>query len=165
MNDSPSWHSLDMVFVTGRKRMQLPIYHKVTSHSVVQVVHKVFMYLIHFPCDFLSRSFLPPWFKETSSIYSCSIILICDLVLSSSPSTSYVLVNMHSQFRLIEWSMVYWTVIHKWWWVRYSSSSSLITELTCVSLSSSSYYVQQVITNECVSNGVVTHQWSKTHLP
>src|SRR3954465_11550885 len=102
-----------MVFVAGRKRMQLPSYRKLTSHSVVQVVHKVFMYLIHFPCDFFSRLFLPPWLKETPSLYSYSITLICDLVLSSSPSTSYMLVNMPSQFRFIECSMVYWTVIHK----------------------------------------------------
>src|SRR3954471_12423280 len=88
-----------MVFVAGRKRMQLPSCRKVTSHSVVQVVDKVFMYLIQFPCDFLSRLFLPPWLKETSTIYSYSITLICDLVFSSSPSMSYVLVNMHSQFR------------------------------------------------------------------
>src|ERR1041385_5308328 len=88
-----------MVFVAGRKRMQLPSYCKVTSHLVVQVIHKVSMYLIQFPSDFLSRLFLPPWLKETPSIYSYSLTLICDLVLSSSPSTSYVLVNMHSQFR------------------------------------------------------------------
>src|SRR3954471_2187621 len=88
-----------MVFVTGRKRMQLPSYRKVTNHLVDQVVHKVFMYLIHFPCDFLSMLFLPPRLKETPPICSYSITLICDLVLSSSPSTSYVLVNMHSQFR------------------------------------------------------------------
>src|ERR1041384_6229357 len=87
-----------MVFVAGRKWMQLPSYRKVTIHSVVQVLHKVFMYHIQFPCDFLRRLFLPPRLKETPSIYSFSIILICDLVLSSSPSTSYVLVNMHSQF-------------------------------------------------------------------
>src|SRR3954464_15431045 len=85
-----------MIFVAGRKRTQLPSDRKVTSHSIVQVVHKVFMYLIQFPSDFLSRLFLPPWLKETPSIYS--ITLICDLVLSSSPSTSYVLVNTHSQF-------------------------------------------------------------------
>src|SRR3954468_6996230 len=90
-----------MVFVAGRKWMQLPSYRKVTSHLVVQVVHKVFMYLIHFPCDLLGRLFLPSWLKETTSIYSYSITLICGLVLSSSPSTSYVLVLliMHSQFR------------------------------------------------------------------
>src|ERR1041385_4224332 len=88
-----------MVFVAGRKRMQLPNYRKVTSHLVVQVMHKVFMYLIQFPSDFLSRLFLPTLLKETPSIYSYSIALICDLALSSSPSTSYVLVNMHSQFR------------------------------------------------------------------
>src|SRR3954464_15945957 len=88
-----------MIFVAGRKRTQLPSDRKVTSHSIVQVVHKVFMYLIHFPSDFLSRLFLPPWLKETSSIYSNSITMICDQVLSISPSTSYVLVNMHSQFR------------------------------------------------------------------
>ena len=133
VNDSPSWHGLDMVFVSRRKRMQLLSYRKVTSHSVVQVIHKVFMYLIQFPSDFLSRLFLPSWLKETLSIYSYSITLICDQVLSSFPSTSYVLVNMHSQFRFIEWSMVYWTFIYKWRWVRNSSSSFSITELSGVS--------------------------------
>src|SRR4051812_27014784 len=88
-----------MVFVAGRRRMPLPGYRKVTSPSVSQVVHKVSMYLIHFPSDFLSRLFLPPKLKETPSIHSYSITLICDQVLSSSPRTSYVLVNMHSQFR------------------------------------------------------------------
>src|SRR3954464_14754251 len=66
-----------------------------------QVVHKVFMYLIQFPCDFLSRLFLPSWLKETPSIYSYSITLICDLVLLSSSTMSYVLMsfNTHLQFR------------------------------------------------------------------
>ena len=139
VNDSPSWHSLDVVFVAGRKRTQLPSYRKVTSHSVVQVVHKVFMYLIHFPSDFLSRLFLPPWLKETPSIYSYSITLICDLVLLRSSTMSYVLMSLtciHNSDS-IEWSMVYWTVINKWRWVRYSSSSFFITELSGVSPSGS----------------------------
>src|SRR4051812_12109027 len=81
--------------------MQLPSYHKVTNHSVIQVVHKVFMYLIHFPSDFLSRLFLPPWLKETPSRYSYPITLICDLVLLSFiyHVIHVDVVNMHSQLR------------------------------------------------------------------
>jgi len=141
VNVSLSWHSLDMIFVAGRKRAQLPSYRKVTSHSVVQVVHKVFMYLIHFPSDFLSRLFLPPWLKETPSIYSYSITLICDILLLSSSTTSYVLMSLTCirNSDSIEWSMVYWTVIYKWRWVWYSSSSSSITELSGVSPSRSHF--------------------------
>ena len=139
VNDSPSWHSLDTVFVAGRKWTQLPSYRKVTSHSVVQVVHKVFMYPIHFPSAFPSRCFLPSKLKETPSKYSHSITLDLEYSALSYSITSYMLVSLtrtqNSDF--IEWNMVYWTVMNKWRWVWYSSSSSLITELSGLSPSSS----------------------------
>jgi len=95
----------------------------------------VFMYLIHFPSDFLSRLFLPPWLKETPFRYSYSITLICDKVLQVHipHHTCWCCLTCTRNSDFIEWSMVHWTVIYKWWWVRYLSSSSSITELLGVS--------------------------------
>jgi len=99
VNDSPSWHSIHTVFVAERKRMQLSNYRKAAGHSVVQVVHKVF-HVSHTFSMWLSQQVVPSTMVERNLVHiSYSITLICDLVISSSPSTSYVLVNMHSQFR------------------------------------------------------------------
>jgi len=94
VNDSPSWHSLDMIFVAGRKRTQLPSYRKVTSHSVVQVVHKVSMYLIHFS-KWLSKQVFPSTIVERNPI-QILILHNSDLQYSalSSSTTSYVLVSL-----------------------------------------------------------------------
>ena len=139
VNDSSSWHSLDMIFVAGRKQTQLPSYRKVISHLVVQVVHKVSMYLIQFS-KWLSKQVFPSTIFERNHV-QILIFHNSDLWHSalSSSTTSYALMSLartrNSDF--IEWSMVYWIVINKWRWVRYSSSSSSITELSGVSPSSS----------------------------
>ena len=94
VNDSPSWHSRDMIFVAGRKRTQLPSYRKFISHLVVQVVQKVFMHLIHFS-KWLSKQVLPSTIVERNSI-QILILHNSDLQCSalSSSTTSYVLVSL-----------------------------------------------------------------------
>ena len=101
VNDSPSWHSLDTIFVAGRKRMQLPSYHKVISRLVGQVVHKISMYLIQFS-KWLSKQVFPSITVERKPV-QILILHNSDLRLSAFKFTYHIIrvgvINTHSQLR------------------------------------------------------------------